>query len=110
MAGNLIGTTGSGAGPLGNAQDGVFLAAGAIDNLIGGTAPAAGNLISANQSNGVELFSAATGNQVLGNRIGTDAHRHVLPGQQQCRRDDQQRVGERDRRPDEPRPAVGPAT
>ena len=72
VAGNRIGTTGSGAGPLGNGQDGVFLAAGAIGNLIGGTVPAAGNVISANQSNGVDLFSAATANLVLGNRIGTD--------------------------------------
>ena len=54
-------------------QDGVFLAAGASNNTVGGTIPAAGNLISANLSNGVELVTGATANLVAGNLIGTDA-------------------------------------
>ena len=73
LEGNRIGTTATGSAPLGNAQDGVFLAAGASNNTVGGTVPAAGNLISANLSNGVELVTGATGNVVAGNLIGTDA-------------------------------------
>ena len=73
IEGNRIGTTATGSASLGNAQDGVFLAAGASNNTVGGTVPAAGNLISANLSNGVELVTGATGNVVAGNLIGTDA-------------------------------------
>ena len=73
IEGNRIGTTATGSASLGNAQDGVFLAAGASDNTVGGTVPTAGNLISANLSNGVELVTGATGNVVAGNLIGTDA-------------------------------------
>ena len=73
IEGNRIGTTAIGSASLGNAQDGVFLAAGASNNTVGGTVPAAGNLISANLSNGVELVTRATGNVVAGNLIGTDA-------------------------------------
>jgi hypothetical protein len=73
VAGNFIGTTNSGVSALGNSQDGVFLTAGATSNVIGGTDPAAANLISANQSNGVELFAGATNNLVEANRIGSDS-------------------------------------
>jgi hypothetical protein len=73
IAGNFIGTSDSGAAPLGNAQDGVFLSAGASENTIGGSLAGAGNLISANLADGVELFAGAAANQVLGNLIGTDA-------------------------------------
>jgi hypothetical protein len=72
VTGNLIGTSGSGAAPLGNAQDGVFLSSGSTGNTIGGRVAGSGNVISANQANGVELFGGATGNQVAGNLIGTD--------------------------------------
>ena len=72
IEGNRIGTTATGSAALGNAQDGVFLAAGAVNNTVGGTVPAAGNLVSANLSNGVELVTGATANLVAGNLIGTD--------------------------------------
>ncbi len=72
IAGNLIGTTAGGSTALGNAQDGVLLTAGARRNIIGGTTPAAGNVISANLTNGVELITGATTNLVEGNQIGTD--------------------------------------
>ena len=71
--GNLIGTTAAGFAPLGNAQNGVFLTAGASGNTIGGTTPAAGNVISANLTNGVDLITGATGNVIAGNLIGTDS-------------------------------------
>jgi hypothetical protein len=80
VTGNFIGTSDSGAAPLGNAQDGVFISAGASNNTIGGPMPGAGNLISANQADGVELFGGAASNQVLGNLIGTDASGGIALG------------------------------
>ena len=43
------------------------------DNTIGGTTPTAGNVVSGNGSNGIEIAGAdATGNWIAGNLIGTD--------------------------------------
>ncbi len=71
VQGNYIGLAASGAG-LGNGGDGIFLSGGS-GNLIGGTTAAARNVISSNTLYGIGLSSGATGNQVLGNFIGTDA-------------------------------------
>lgn len=78
VEGNLIGLDASGANRLGNANAGVGIS-GAANNQIGGTTAAARNVISANGNSssglgGVFLAGAgATGNQLLGNYIGTDA-------------------------------------
>ncbi len=72
VQGNYIGTDSSGTQPLGNAADGVAIGDGASGNLIGGTAPGAGNVISANGLDGVEVFNGSTSNTVQGNYIGTD--------------------------------------
>ena len=42
-------------------------------NTIGGTTPAARNVISGNGFNGIRIYSGASGNVVEGNYIGTDA-------------------------------------
>jgi hypothetical protein len=71
VEGNLIGTDVSGTIALGN---GVGVDIGnASDVTVGGTAAAAGNLISGN-SNGVLLTSNAMSNRIQGNLIGTDVH------------------------------------
>jgi hypothetical protein len=71
VSGNLIGTDLTGSVAVANANDGVLVIGGASNNTIGGTA---GNTISKNGTNGVEISGAATtGNVVQGNRIGTDA-------------------------------------
>jgi hypothetical protein len=73
VQGNFIGTDATGSVALGNGSDGVNLGSSA-NNLIGGTAPGAGNVISANGGAGVDILGfAATNNRVLGNFIGTDA-------------------------------------
>jgi titin len=72
VAGNFIGTDASGAAALANGSDGVLID-GAVDNVIGGTAPGTGNLISGNDLAGVRLQTAAQGNLVQGNLIGTNA-------------------------------------
>src|SRR5262249_41448146 len=77
VQGNYIGTDVMGATALGN-QGGVWID-GSTGNTIGGTAPGAGNLISGHRGFGVEVTSnqfglgPSTGNNVLGNYIGTDA-------------------------------------
>jgi hypothetical protein len=73
VQGNYVGTDITGTQPLGNGNSGVWLTNGATGNLIGGTAPGAGNTIAANQWDGVALVnSGTTGNVVEGNLIGTD--------------------------------------
>jgi titin len=72
VLGNYIGTDAAGSNALPNQHQGVFINEAAI-NIIGGTEPGAGNLISGN-STGIELFGNGTsGNAVQGNYIGTDA-------------------------------------
>lgn len=73
LNGNLVGTDASGVAALGNLYWGVMVEH-APGNTIGGTAPGAGNVISANGLAGVYLAGAgSTGNLVQGNLIGTDA-------------------------------------
>jgi titin len=67
VEGNHIGTSSNGLDPLGNAKNGVRIAAGASDNQV------LDNLISANGHTGVLIQdTTTTANVLLGNRIGTD--------------------------------------
>jgi titin len=73
VAGNHIGTDVSGLKGLGNGRRGVFIQRGA-DNLVGGTNPAAKNVISDNADDGVQIQGPGTrGNRIQGNFVGTDA-------------------------------------
>ena len=73
VQGNYIGTAASGTAALKNGSYGLLLS-NAPANTIGGTAAGAGNVISANGSSGIYVAgSAARGNQVQGNYIGTTA-------------------------------------
>src|SRR5262249_24235014 len=74
VQGNYSGTNAAGAAALGNGESGVALFD-APGNTVGGTVTGAGNVISGNRSNGVEISgSFAGGNLVQANRIGTDAN------------------------------------
>ena len=71
---NYIGTDVSGLAGIPNGVDGIYIND-APGNLIGGTAPGTGNLISANLSAGIQILGAgATNNQIFRNRIGLDAN------------------------------------
>ena len=71
VQGNYIGTNASGDAGIGFAQNGIDVSgAGTANNLIGGTSPGAGNVISGN-SRGIVIV--ATGTTIQGNLIGTDA-------------------------------------
>ena len=72
ILGNFVGTSASGDAALPNNQ-GVVIALGAADTQVGGAGAGEGNLISGNTNFGIWMSSAGTtGNQVLGNLIGTD--------------------------------------
>jgi hypothetical protein len=72
LQGNMIGLALDGVTALGNTQYGVFV--GGANNVIGGYGAGPGNVIAANGWAGVSIGgAAASGNSVLGNRIGTDA-------------------------------------
>jgi CSLREA domain-containing protein len=70
IEGNFIGTDAAEQAELGNGFEGVLVNTGK-NNTIGGTAPEARNLISANEDDGIELGSDARSNKVEGNLIGT---------------------------------------
>jgi hypothetical protein len=72
--GNIIGTNVSGVLPLPNGFHGVIVFGGARRNTVGGTVPAAANVISGNQSYGIVVYGVGTdSNLAQGNLIGTDA-------------------------------------
>jgi CSLREA domain-containing protein len=72
IEGNFIGTDPTGSLDRGNGDDGVNVGNGATGTVVGGTTPAARNVISGNACFAVELFSDANGNSIQGNYIGTD--------------------------------------
>ena len=71
ILGNYIGTDKNGTSAIGNGNAGVYIAGGADNNVIGGTASGARNIISKNSHSGV-MITGSTQNQVQGNYIGTD--------------------------------------
>ncbi len=71
VQGNYIGTDRTGTQEVGNRFDGVEIE-NSPDNLVGGTAPGAGNLLSGNHSGIYIGGDGATGNLVQGNMVGTD--------------------------------------
>ena len=73
IQGNLVGTDVTGAEALGNGGNGIDVVQGSDGTVIGGTTPAARNVIAANQYVGVRLINQVTGSLVQGNYIATDA-------------------------------------
>jgi titin len=72
ISGNYIGTSVTGLAGLANVYNGLEIA-GSSSNLIGGTSPGAGNLISGNGESGIYFISApAASNLVQGNYIGVN--------------------------------------
>jgi hypothetical protein len=73
MSNNRIGTNAAGTAGVGNSLHGIFIGDGASNNVVGPGNLISANGTSANQGVGVYVFGAtSTGNQVIGNRIGTD--------------------------------------
>jgi CSLREA domain-containing protein/uncharacterized repeat protein (TIGR01451 family) len=71
VLGNYIGTNATGTVAVANLGDGISIIA-SPNNIIGGSTPGAGNVISGN-ANGIHITdSTAVGNLIMGNFIGTD--------------------------------------
>ena len=71
VSGNYIGTDPTGMVSLENYGTGVMIDEGAQNNVIGGTAAGAGNLISANGGSGIAIRDAGTNDNIVsGNTIG----------------------------------------
>ncbi|MEX2175896.1 MAG: hypothetical protein WD872_16160 [Pirellulaceae bacterium] len=74
VQGNLIGLNAAGTAAVPNGGNGVFILGGASGNTIGGTVPAARNIVSGNNRMGIDIAGSGTaGNRVLGNYVGTNA-------------------------------------
>ena len=72
VTGNYIGTNVNGTEALPNGRHGVVIV-GAPINVVGGSAPGAGNVISGNDGSGVRILGpTASDNRVQGNHIGVD--------------------------------------
>ena len=71
VEGNFIGTIADGVTAAPNSNSGILINAGS-DNMIGGAAPAASNVIGASQLDGITVTSGASGNTIVGNFVGTD--------------------------------------
>ena len=73
VQGNYLGTDVTGTASRPNAMEGIWIAPGGRDNIIGGSNPGEGNLISGNALYGLNLGgSNVTGNVVKGNYFGVD--------------------------------------
>jgi hypothetical protein len=72
IQGNLIGCNAAGTAALGNGYGGLSLTA-AANNLLGGFAAEARNIISGNRQDGVLLSTNSLGNLIVGNYIGLNA-------------------------------------
>lgn len=68
---NVIGLAANGQTPLGNQEDGIDLDD-APQTLVGGPQTGAGNVIAANQGNGIDTAGDTAGLWIAGNDIGTD--------------------------------------
>jgi CSLREA domain-containing protein len=75
IAGNLIGLAPDGLRRLHNLSHGVDINNHSSNNIVGGNTAVERNVVSGNDAEGIEVShgQATTGNQVLGNFIGTDA-------------------------------------
>lgn len=74
IIGNYIGTDATGTVSVPNGMEGVWIASGAENNVVGGSSLGEHNVISGNRLFGVSISgSGATGNVVKGNYIGVDA-------------------------------------
>ncbi len=75
VEGNYIGINIGGSMALRNDADGLHLASGATNNTIGGTTAGAGNVISGNSDDGIEVTgNASSNNRIEGNLIGVAAN------------------------------------
>jgi parallel beta-helix repeat protein len=76
VLGNFIGTTADGTDALGNDNAGVIILSRSSRTMVGGTEPAAGNLIAHNGEDGI-VVSDSVGNSVLSNSIFSNGEQGI---------------------------------
>ncbi|HEU4760482.1 MAG TPA: cohesin domain-containing protein, partial [Dehalococcoidia bacterium] len=87
IQGNYIGTNAAGSSTIGNGANGVAVSTGAQDNIIGGTAAGAANVIAHNGHNGVCVATdTSVGNVIRGNSIHSNGLLGIdlVPSGQDC--------------------------
>ncbi len=72
VTGNYIGTTSAGSSAVPNSQAGVYLTNGSQNTTVGGPNPGAGNVISGNTGDGIDL-NGVSNTTVQGNYVGLDS-------------------------------------
>ncbi len=73
VSGNRVGLNVAGTAALPNQGSGISVYSGATSNLIGGSTPGAGNVVSGNTRDGISLgFAGTNSNTVSGNLVGLD--------------------------------------
>jgi hypothetical protein len=72
VSGNYIGVDATGLLALGNGEYGIILDNGVLGNVVGGSLPGEGNVLSGNNHSGLMIYDSDS-NIVKGNLIGTDA-------------------------------------
>ena len=80
IIGNYVGTSPAGGAAIPNGGNGVLIDLLSNSNVIGGLNSGEGNVISGNSLSGVMVTGSSTGNQILGNFVGTDANGAVALG------------------------------
>ena len=73
VTGNYIGTSADGLSGVFSPGNGINISHGASGNVIGGGSPGAGNVIAGFANIGIEIFTNANGNSVIGNLLGLNA-------------------------------------
>jgi hypothetical protein len=73
VQGNFVGTDVNGTADLGNGSTGIGLNSNATGDIVGGTTAAARNIVSGNNSQGIEVGGSGGGHTVLGNFIGLNS-------------------------------------
>jgi len=78
---NIIGLNPAGTNRIRNLRMGIDINLGASQNIIGGSGPGEGNVISGNTGSGVEVSHTTNtvGNRIVDNRIGTDLTGTTVP-------------------------------
>ena len=73
VRGNYVGLNASGAAAIGNTPFGISVFNSQSANVIGGSGPGEGNVVSASSSINISLQGSANNNTLQGNLVGTDA-------------------------------------